>query len=73
MFSKFFEVELDPCPLSISEIYGTPQGGIVSFEEVQSADCGDDHVWFSFEASCYFKSSYVSAAETWEDADARCV
>eukprot|EP00903_Cladosiphon_okamuranus_P014742 g13660.t1 len=70
VFSKNFEVELDPCPSSVAENYGTPEGGIVSFEEVQSGDCGDG--WFSFEASCYYKSSYLEAATTWQDADSRC-
>lgn len=70
VFSHFFEVELDPCPASVAELYGTPEGGIVSFEEVQSAGCGGDG-WFSFESSCYSKSSYLGAAETWQDADAR--
>lgn len=70
VFSKFFEVELDPCPSSVAEIYGTPEGGIMPFDEVQSAVCGDDG-WFSFEASCYSKSSYLDAAETWQDADTR--
>lgn len=76
MFSKFFEVELDPCPSSVAEVYGTPEGGIVSFEDVQSADCGNgdgDDMWFSLEDSCYSKSSYLDAAESWEDADVRCV
>ncbi|CAM9848416.1 unnamed protein product [Ectocarpus fasciculatus] len=76
VFSKFFEMELDACPESVSDLYGTPVGGVVSYQEVQSADCGDndddDSVWLAFENSCYYKSSYLDAAESWEDADARC-
>ncbi|CAN0534559.1 unnamed protein product, partial [Ectocarpus sp. 12 AP-2014] len=80
VFSKFFEMELDPCPESVSDSYGTPSGGVVSYQEVLSADCHDndddndhsDSVWLAFENSCYAKSSYLDAAVNWEDADARC-
>ncbi|CAM9971909.1 unnamed protein product, partial [Scytosiphon promiscuus] len=78
VFSTFFELELDPCPAVVADIYGTPEGGVVSYEEVQSVDCDEDNgqddggTWFAFEASCYAKSSFLDAASNWEDADARC-
>ncbi|CAN0013007.1 unnamed protein product [Ectocarpus sp. 12 AP-2014] len=86
VFSKFFEMELDPCPESVSDLYGTPPGGVVSYQGVLSADCHDndhdnddndnndnnDSVWLAFENSCYAKSSYLDAAVNWDDADARC-
>ncbi|CAM9900538.1 unnamed protein product [Ectocarpus sp. 6 AP-2014] len=83
VFSKFFEMELDPCPESVSDFYGIPPGGVVSYQEVLSADCrhsdddndnndDSDSVWLAFENSCYSKSSYLDAAVNWEDADARC-
>lgn len=64
-------MELDPCPISVADIYGTPEGGIVSSKEVQSDDCGADDGWLAFEASCYSKSSFLDVALTWDDADAR--
>lgn len=74
VFNTYFELELDPCPPSVAEIYGTPEGGIVPVEEVQSPDCGGgdgEERWLAFEASCYSKSSFLDVALDWEDADAR--
>ncbi|CAN0332801.1 unnamed protein product, partial [Pylaiella littoralis] len=72
VFNTYFEMELDPCPISVADIYGTPEGGIVSSKEVKSDDCGADDGWLAFEASCYSKSSFLDVALTWDDADARC-
>lgn len=68
LFSSFFELELDPCPDSVADLYGTPERGVVTLEETVSASCGD---WLEYEGSCYFKSSYLDVSINWEDADAR--
>lgn len=68
LFSKHFELELDPCPEAVAELYGTPQGGIVTLDQMLSENCDD---WLEFEGSCYFKSSYLESSISWKDADSR--
>lgn len=69
LFNGLFGLELDACPDSVAEEYGTPEGRVVTYGEMSSAACGD--YWLQFEDSCYFKSSYLDSSINWEDADAR--
>lgn len=70
LFRELFEIELDPCPNEVADIYGVVEEGVITLENLQSPACGD---WLSYEDSCYTKSSYLDLATDWEHAIARYV
>lgn len=67
LFATMFQDELDPCPEEVTQLYSATEESIVTLDSLRSPHCGD---WLSFGDSCYFKSTYLDLATSWDDAEA---